>query len=66
MGQITIQQAVTVVRDELLKHGDLYAGFQASIDSALSEYQNEQEIMDDGYNSKYLSERVLNRLIGEE
>lgn len=62
----SIQHAVTVVRDELLKHGDLYDGFRASIGSALSEYQNEQEIMDDGYNSKYLSERVLNRLIGEE
>ena len=61
-----IQQAISVVRDELLKRGDLYDGFLASIESALSEYQNEQEVMDDGYNSKMLSEYVLKQLIGEE
>ena len=61
-----ILQAISVVRGELLKHGDLYDGFLASIESALSKYQDGQEVMDDGYNSKYLSELVLNRLIGEE
>lgn len=66
MEQITTQQAISVVRDELLKHGDLYNGFLASIESALSEWQDEQEIVDDGYSSKQLSEYVLKRLIGEE
>ena len=34
MEQMTIQQAVAVVRDELLKHGDLYDGFRAKIGRA--------------------------------
>lgn len=53
-----IQQAVNVLRDELLKHGDLYAGFFASIESAIKECPHES------YSSE-LAELILKRLIGE-
>lgn len=61
----TIRQAVNILQNELLKKGDLYNGFHASIESVLEEFQNEQELMDDGYNSCYLAECILKRLIGE-
>ena len=59
MGQITIQQAITVVRDELLKHGDLYDGFQASISSTLKEIPAGMGMYD-------VAEKILDGLIREE
>lgn len=59
MEQITIQQAVTVVRDELLKHVDLYNGFRASISSTLKEIPEEIGLYD-------VAEKILDGLIGEE
>ncbi len=55
----SIQQAITVVRDELLKHGDLYDGFRASIGSTLKEIPSEMGL----YN---VAEKILDGLIGEE
>ena len=55
----SIQHAVTVVRDELLKHGDLYDGFRASISSTLKEIPEGMGVHD-------IAETILNRLIGEE
>lgn len=54
-----IQQAVTVVRDELLKHGDLYDGFRASINSTLKEIPTGMGLYD-------VAEKILDGLIGEE
>lgn len=55
--------AVIVLRDELLKHEDLYDGFLSSIESSLKEqkvrglpFQPESEIADN----------ILKRIIGEE
>lgn len=59
MEQITIQQAVTVVRNELLKHGDLYNGFLASISSTLKEIPTGMGLYD-------VVEKILDGLIGEE
>lgn len=53
-----IQQAVTVVRDELLKHGDLYNGFRASISSTLKEIPTGKGLYD-------VAEKILDGLIGE-
>lgn len=56
----TIEDAAIVLRNELLKHGDLYDGFHASIKSALNDL---------GYvkNSKNteMAEKILKRIIGE-
>lgn len=54
----TVQQAVNVLQNELLKHGDLYTGFLASIESAIKECPQES------YSSE-LAESILKRLIGE-
>lgn len=54
----TVQQAVNVLRTELLKHSDLYTGFLVSIESAIKECHNES------YSSE-LAESILKRLIGE-
>lgn len=35
---VNVIEAVKILRDELLKHGDLYDGFSASISSALKEH----------------------------
>lgn len=59
MEQITVQQAVTVVGNELLKHGDLYDGFLASISSTLKEIPVGTGLYD-------VAEKILDGLIGEE
>lgn len=59
MDRITIQQAITVVRDELLRHGDLYDGFRVSISSMLKEISTGMGLYD-------VAEKILDGLIGEE
>lgn len=54
-----IQQAVSVVRNELLKQGDLYDGFRASISSTLKEVPAETGLYD-------IAQKIVDRLIGEE
>lgn len=58
-----VQNACKILRDELLKHGDLYNGFLSSIESSLKEqkvtalpFQPESDIAD----------KILQRIIGEE
>ena len=54
-----LRLSMIAVREELLKHGDLYNGFLASIESAIKEiwiYGTAHE----------MAEAVLNRIIGEE
>lgn len=55
----TVQNACKIIRDELLKHGDLYKAFSASIYSALKEMPKETWIDE-------MPEIILNRIIGEE
>ena len=55
----TVQNACKILRDELLKHGELYDGFKASIYSALKEIPEEMWIDE-------MPELILNRIIGEE
>ena len=59
----TVRKACEILRDELLKHGDLYKAFSASIESSLREqkvtalpFQPESDIAD----------KILQRIIGEE
>lgn len=59
----TVKEACKILREELMKHGDLYNGFLSSIESSLKEqkvtglpFQPESEI----------AEKILKRIIGEE
>ena len=59
----TFKNACKILRDELLKHGDLYKAFSASIESSLMEqkvtalpFQPESDIAD----------KILQRIIGED
>ena len=59
----TVKEACKILREELLKHGDLYNGFLSSIESSLKEqkvtalpFQPESEIAD----------KILKRIIGED
>nr|DAZ85126.1 MAG TPA: hypothetical protein [Caudoviricetes sp.] len=59
----SITDAVSVLRHELLQHGEIYRGFKASLKSALEHYnycglpfEPEEEI----------AEKILNFMIGEE
>lgn len=56
----SLQSATTIIRNELLKQGDLYNGFIASIGSSLRESGVYEPDIDD------MSRRVLNRIIGLE
>lgn len=53
-----IQNAFKILRDELLKHGDIYKAFSASIYSALKDMTEETWIDE-------MPEIILNRIIGE-
>ena len=59
----TVKKACKIIREELLKHSDLYNGFLSSIESSLKEqkvtglpFQPENDI----------AEKILKRIIGEE
>lgn len=59
----SITDAISVLRHELLQHGEIYRGFKASLKSALERYnycglpfEPEEEI----------AEKILNFMIGEE
>lgn len=54
-----VKEACKILREELLKHGDLYDGFLASIYSALNE-------IPEGTYIDEMPEIILNRIIGEE
>lgn len=66
----TVDEAVKVLRNELLKHGDLYNGFLASIQSAIKtlDYEKREsgglDISEDEYTE--ISESILKFIIGEE
>ena len=59
----TVKESCKILRDERLKHGDLYRAFSASIESSLREqkitalpFQPESDIAD----------KILQRIIGED
>lgn len=55
----TVRNACKILREELLKHGDLYKAFSASIYSALKDMPEETCIDE-------MPEIILKRIIGEE
>ena len=54
-----VQNACKILRDELLKHGDLYKAFSASIYSALKDISEDANIDE-------MPEIILSRIIGED
>ena len=56
----TVRQAVVVLRNELLKHGELYESFKASISSAI--HDECSGVYADSKNA----ELILSRIIGED
>lgn len=66
----TVDEAVKILRNELLKHGDIYNGFRDSIQSVL---KPKERYIGDGefsirveFGSSYLAEEILKRIMGEE
>lgn len=55
----TVQNACKILRDEIMKHEDLYRAFSASIYSALNEMPEETWIDE-------MPEIILSRIIGED
>lgn len=55
----TVKEACKILQEELLKHGDLYRAFTASIHSALKD-------MPDGTWIDEMPEIILKRIIGED
>lgn len=58
----TVQQAIVVMRNELLKHGEFYDGFRASVMSA-ADYQF---CRPDGATCDELVDAIMKRIIGED
>ena len=58
----TVQQAAVVLRNELLKHGEFYDGFRASVMSA-ADYQF---CRPDGATCDELVDAIMSRIIGED
>lgn len=63
-----VTTAIAILRAELLKHGDLYNGFLAGINSAIKEKADYAELWhsDIFIDTEDWAESVLNRIIGEE
>ena len=55
----TVKNACKILRDELLKHEDLYRAFSSSIYSALKDISEDTNIDE-------MPEIILNRIIGED
>lgn len=55
----TVKESCMILREELLKHGDLYSAFLLSIQSALKEAS-------DVGRKEEIARVILNRIIGEE
>lgn len=60
----TVENACKILRDELLKHGDLYNGFLASIQSALRDYGYMTACIENA--DEEIAYEILRRIIGEE
>lgn len=58
----TVEQAVKVLRNELLKHGCVYDGFLECITSALNEIGHSLP----NWDTKSISKEILKRIIGED
>lgn len=59
---ISVEDAMKTIRNELVKHGDLYDGFQASVISAIFENSD----ITDSENAVLLAQTILDRVIGEK
>ena len=58
----TVKESCKILRDELLKHGDLYRAFSASIESSL----REQKVTALPFQPKSeIAENILKRITGE-
>lgn len=58
----TVDEAVKVLRNELLKKGDIYKGFLSSMESAV----REQQLTLPYRAPRWIAEDILKRIIGEE
>ena len=59
----TVKEACKILREELLKHGDLYNGFLSSIESSLKE----QKVTALPFQLKSdIADKILKRIIGED
>lgn len=56
----TVQQAVVVLRNELLKHGEFYDGFRSSVKSAVDECRTDIVTRDE------MVDAIMKRIIGED
>lgn len=59
-----LKRKIKDIRSELLKHGELYDGFNASIEAAVKEFAKKHK--DTSFPPRLLAIYILNYLIGEE
>ena len=59
---VSVEDAMKIIRNELVKHGDLYDGFQASVISAIFENSD----ITDSENAVLLAKTIIDRVIGDD
>ena len=62
MSENQLSEAICIIRNELLKHGDLYNGYFASIKSAINDMKKKKSY----FSEDDLTEVILSRIIGED
>lgn len=58
----TVKEACKILRDELMKYGDLYNGFISSLESSI---KDQRIIPLPGHTEKEIAEKILSGIIGE-
>lgn len=61
-----LRESINILRNELLKHSDVYEAFIASIESAVKEKSEPLQDCDIFIDCDEWSRHILNRIIGEE
>lgn len=59
----TVKESCKILRDELMKYGDLYNGFISSVESSI---KDQSIIPLPGHTEKEIAEKILSRIIGED
>lgn len=61
-----LQEACMIIEKALKEHGEFYNSFVASVKTALDEFDDEYSVIDNGYESNFLANKIVKRILGEE
>lgn len=62
--EMNVTQAIHILRNELLQHGEVYDAFRASVESAIKDI--EDEMYPEQPDRVVLATEIMKRVVGEE